>query len=30
MDEIKIDEIVLKFNIADKFEKIKAHMEISI
>lgn len=28
MNEIKIDEIVLKFNSADKFNKIKEHMEV--
>lgn len=28
MNEIKINEIVLKFNMAEKFEKIKEHIEV--
>lgn len=28
MNEIKINEMVLKYNIAEKFNKIKEHMEV--
>ena len=28
MNEIKINEIILKFNMAEKLKKIKEHMEI--